>query len=76
MPLEAPLMTACFTLQAPTSHDLLIRAELAAETFTDLDRARDVALGLCQELGLDIEIVRSFGAASCVWEVYDAATYD
>ena len=68
-------MTACFTLHAPTSHDLLIRAELAAETFTDLDRARDVALGLCQELGLNIEIVRSFGAASCVWEVYDAATY-
>lgn len=68
-------MTDCFTLQAPTSQDLLIRAELAAETFSDLDRARDVALGLCQEHGLDIEIVRSFGAASCVWEVYDAATY-
>ena len=68
-------MTGYFTLQAPTSHDLLIRAELASETFTDLDRARDVALGLCQEHGLDIEIVRSFGAASCVWEVYDAASY-
>lgn len=68
-------MTDRFTLQAPTSHDILIRAELAAERFSDLDRARDVALGLCQEHGLDIEIVRSFGEASCVWEVYDAATY-
>jgi len=68
-------MTAYFTLQAPTCADRLLCAELAAETFSDLDRARDVALGLCQDHGLDIEIVRSFGAASCVWEVYDASTY-
>jgi len=68
-------MTPLFTLQAPSSGDPDLRAELAAETFTDLDRARDIALSLCQEYGLDIEVVRSFGAASCVWEVYDAATY-
>ena len=68
-------MTAYFTLQAPTCPDRLLCAELAAETFSDLDRARDVALGLCQEHGLDIEVVRSCGAASCVWEVYDAASY-
>ena len=75
MPLEAPSMTHLFSLQAPATTDPVLRAELAAETFTDLDRARDVALSFCHEYGTDIEVVRSFGAASCVWEVYDAATY-
>lgn len=68
-------MIPFFSLQAPSSDDPDLRAELAAETFTDLDRARDVALGLCQEYDLDIEVVRFVGVASCVWEVYDAATY-
>jgi len=68
-------MTAYFTLQAPTCADRLLCAELAAETFSDLDRARDVALSLVQEFGIDIAIIQHFGAASCVWEEYDAATY-
>ena len=75
MPLDPLPMTPFFSLQAPSSDNPELLVELATETFTDLDRARDVALGLCQEYGLDIEVVRSFGAASCVWEVYDAASY-
>lgn len=68
-------MTPLFSLQAPASADPALLAELAAETFTDLDRARDVAVSLCHEYGADIEVVHSVGPASCVWEVYDAATY-
>lgn len=64
-----------YTLQAPCCVDPLVLDAFALETFTDLDRARDVALSLVQEFGLDVAILQHFGAASCVWEEYDAATY-
>jgi len=64
-----------YTLQAPCSSDPAVHEALALESFADLDRARDVALSLVQEFGLDIAIIQHFGAASCVWEEYDAASY-
>jgi hypothetical protein len=64
-----------YTLQAPCSNDPVVHAALALESFSDLDQARDVALSLVQEFGLDIDIIQHFGAASCVWEEYDAASY-
>lgn len=64
-----------YTLQAPCCLDPALQAELTAETFTDLDRARDVALSLVEEFGVDVTVIQHFGAASCVWEEYDAATY-
>lgn len=64
-----------YTLQAPRCEDPLVSDAFALETFTDLDRARDVALSLVEEFGVDVSILQHFGAASCVWEEYDAATY-
>ena len=68
-------MTSFFTLQAPCSEDPALRAELACETFTSLDQARDCALSFVQEFCTDIAIVQHFGAASCVWEEYDYDSY-
>ena len=68
-------MTPRYTLQAPGSSDPDLQAELATETFSDLDRARDVALSLVQEFGTDVSILQHLGAAFCVWEEYDAASY-
>jgi len=64
-----------YTLQAPGYDDPIVLDAFALESFSDLDRARDVALSLVQEFGIDIAIIQHFGAASCVWEEYDAATY-
>ena len=64
-----------YTLQAPSCSDHEVLEAFALETFTDLDSARDVALSLVQEFCLDVAILQHFGAASCVWEEYDAASY-
>jgi len=64
-----------YTLQAPCCADPVVLDAFALETFIDLDRARDVALLLVQELGLDVAILQHFAPASCIWEEYDAATY-
>jgi len=64
-----------YTLQAPYCDDPIVLDAFALESFSDLDRARDVALSLVQEFGIDIAIIQHYGAASCVWEEYDAATY-
>ncbi len=68
-------MTTYYTLQAPCSQDTALRDELATETFSSLDRARDVALSLVCEFSTDITILKHFGPASCVWEEYDSASY-
>ena len=47
----------------------------SVEHCSDLDRARDVALSLCEELQTDIGVYQHFGAGTCLWEVYDAASY-
>jgi len=41
------------------------------ETFSSLDRARDVAFDLAQELGLDVHIRENFGAACNVIEIVE-----
>ena len=68
-------MTPTYTLQAPCSQDPALLAELSSETFTSLDRARDIALSLVEEYGTDIAILQHLGAASCIWEEYDSASY-
>ncbi len=64
-----------YTLSTPSPADEVVRQALAEESFTDLDRARLVALELCSCFGVDVEVHQHFGASSCVWEVYDHATY-
>ena len=44
---------------------------LEDETFTSIDRARDVAFDLAQELGLDVHIRENFGAACNVIEIVE-----
>jgi hypothetical protein len=68
-------MSPTYTLQAPCSQDPALLAELYSESFTSLDRARDIALSFVEEYRTDIAILRHFGAASCVWEEYDSASY-
>ncbi len=47
----------------------------SAEHCSSLDKARDVALCLCEELQVDVGVYQHFGAANCLWELYDAASY-
>lgn len=65
-------MTFTYTLQTPSQADEVVHQALAEEEFTDLDRARGAALELCSCFGVDVEVVQHFGAASNVWEVYEA----
>lgn len=44
---------------------------LEDEEFTSIDRARDIAFEIAQELGLDVSIRENFGAASNVVEVVE-----
>ena len=39
--------------------------------FTNLDKARDVAFGVAEELGLDINIVERFGQSETIIEVIE-----
>jgi hypothetical protein len=64
-----------YVLRSTGAANPVLQQELAAERFTDLDQARDVALSLCHEYGADIELVECFGLSEHVREVYDAATY-
>ncbi len=64
-----------YTLQSPSSSDEYLLGELDAESFRDLDRAREVALSLCQEYRADIQLIEHLGAHSYVRELYDATTY-
>ena len=64
-----------YTLQATCSNDRAVHAALALESFLDLDYARDVALSLVQEFGIDVNIIQHSGEASHVWEAYNAASY-
>lgn len=41
----------------------------------DLDRARDVAIGVVQDEHRDVVVKQYFAGRSCVWEEYDYATY-
>ena len=68
-------MPITYTLQASSHADDGVHEALAEEEFTDLDRARGAALELCSCFGVDVEVHQHFGASSCVWEVYDHATY-
>jgi len=44
---------------------------LEDEIFTSIDRARDIAFDLAQELGLDVHIRENFGAACNVIEIVE-----
>jgi hypothetical protein len=44
---------------------------LDVETFASIDRARDVAFDLAQELSLDVSIRENFGAACNVIEIVE-----
>lgn len=44
---------------------------LEDETFDSVDRARDIAFEIAQELGVDVSIRENFGAASNVVEVVE-----
>lgn len=44
---------------------------LEDETFSLIDRARDIAFDLAQELGLDVHIRENFGAACNVIEIVE-----
>jgi hypothetical protein len=45
------------------------------EHCSSLDKAREVALCLCEELRVDVGVYQHFGVATCPWELYDAACY-
>jgi hypothetical protein len=64
-----------YTLRTMASADETLLAELAGEWFNDLDQARDVALSLCHEFGVDIQIIEHYGISKNTREIYDAATY-
>jgi hypothetical protein len=64
-----------YTLSTSSSADEVVRQALAEEAFSNLDRARAAALELCACFGVDVEVIQNLGASSCVWEVYDHATY-
>ena len=64
-----------YTIQSPSSSDEYLLGELASESFGDFDRARKVALYLCQEYRADVQLVEHLGAHSYVRELYDAALY-
>ena len=64
-----------YTLQAVHSANESLLRELANEQFIDLDQARDVALSLVHEYGVDIQVLECFAVSEHVREVYDAATY-
>jgi len=72
-----PMQTPChyYTVRPiDTLHPSLEEGD-GVEHTRDLDHARDVALSLCEELRVDVGVYQHFGAATCLWEVYDAATY-
>lgn len=52
-----------------------LEAEDGVEHCSSLDRARDVALCLCEELQVDVGVYQHLGIATCLWELYDVATY-
>lgn len=64
-----------YFLQAANTCNEAVLAEVAAEQFNNLDQARDVALSLCHEYGVDIQLIEHCGISQHVREVYDAATY-
>lgn len=39
--------------------------------YTDLDNARDVAFGIAEELGLDVNIVEGYGQSENIIEVVE-----
>ncbi len=68
-------MNAYFTVRPTDALHPSLKAEDALEHCTDLDRARDVALSLCQELKTDVGVYQHFGTGSCLWELYDHTSY-
>lgn len=64
-----------YLLQAANTCNETVFAEVAAEQFNNLDQARDVALSLCHEYGVDIQLIECCGISQHVREIYDAATY-
>jgi hypothetical protein len=64
-----------YLLQAANTSNETVLAEVAAEQFNNLDQARDVALSLCHEYGVHIQLIECCGVSQHVREIYDAATY-
>ena len=71
MLLEAPLMSS-YTVRPVNA--VVLRPDCVEYT-SDLDRARDVALSLCEELQVDVGVYQHLGSGTCLWEVYDFASY-
>lgn len=61
------------TTNMPLYYDLISPTGqlLEDETFTSIDRARDVAFDLAQELGMDVYIRENFGAARNFVEIVE-----
>lgn len=71
------MQTPChyYTVRPVDPLSELLEADDVVEQCSTLDRARDVALTLCQELQVDVGVYQHLGVATCLWEVYDVATY-
>ena len=64
-----------YTVRPLNPHHPSFEEADTVEHTKDLDHARDVALSLCEELQTDIGVYQHFGAGTCLWEVYDVASY-
>ncbi|MCP9903110.1 hypothetical protein KBY85_03005 [Cyanobium sp. BA5m-10] len=76
--MKSPLMeTPCryYTVRPVSALHPYLEGPDCVEHTSDLDRARDVALTLCDELQVDVGVYQHFGVATCLWELYDVASY-
>ncbi len=60
-------------MPSPVSYSLkfAIGGNADPTVYTDLDKARDVAFGVAEELGLDIHITEHYGEAKNVIEIIE-----
>lgn len=60
-------------MSSPVSYSLkfAIGGEADPDTYTSLDKARDVAFGIAEELELDVNIVERFGQSENIVEVIE-----
>lgn len=68
-------MVPSYTIRPVDHLQQPLGGEDGVEHTTDLDRARDVALSLCEELQVDVGVYQHLGASTCLWELYDVASY-
>ena len=68
-------MSHSYTVRPVNPLHPTLAGEDCVEHTSDLDRARDVALSLCEEFQVDVGVYLNSGVSSCLWELYVAASY-